>query len=97
MHRRIQAALLRKVTDLGGGIERMLVAEDAARSARRVDDSEQDPEDRRLARAIGSEQSVDRPCRHREADAVDRARLVEILDEVDRFDGIGLMLSLSKH
>jgi len=54
-----------------------------------------------LARAIGPEQAVDRAGRNREADSIDRARIAEILDEIDRFDREltinSFVLSLSKH
>ena len=86
VHRRIEAALLGQVADLRRRLERPVAAEHAARAARRIDDPEQHPQRRRLARAVGAEQAVDGAGRHREADAVDRARVVEILDEIDRFD-----------
>ena len=77
------------------------MAEHAARAARRVDDAEQHPQGRRLARAIGAEQAVDGAGGDVEADAVDRASLVEILDEIARFDReafVGrVMQGLSKH
>ena len=47
----------------------------------------QHPQCGRLAGAIGAEQAVDGPVRHCEVDAVDGARVAEILDEVDCFDG----------
>ena len=87
VHRRIEAALLGQIADLRRRLERAVVAEHAARSARRVDDPEQHPQGGRLAGAVGAEQAVDRAGRNGEADAVDRARLVEILDQVDGFDG----------
>ena len=86
VHRRIEAALLGQIADLRRGIERALAAEHAARSARRVDDPEQHPQGRRLARAVGAEQAVDRAGGDGEADPVDRAGLAEILDEIDGFD-----------
>ena len=86
MHRRIEPALLGQIADLGRGLERALAAEHAARAARRVDDPEQHAQGRRLARAVGAEQAVDRAGRDGEADAVDRAGLAEILDEIARFD-----------
>ena len=89
MHRRIKAALLGQITDLGSGIERMLVAEDPPRSARRIDDPEQHPQaSSSCPRHWGQAGRRLSPRMHGEADAVDRARLVEILDEVDRFDRI---------
>ena len=100
VHRRIEAALLGQIADLRRGIERPLVAEHAARAARRVDDPEQHPQRRRLARAVGPEQAVDAARRDREADPVDRAGLAEILDQIDGFDGEVLdsfVLSLPKH
>ena len=62
VHRRIEAALLGQIADLRRRIERALVAEHAARSARRVDDPEQHAQGRGLAGAVGAEQAVDR-CR----------------------------------
>ena len=77
------------------------MAEHAAAARRRVDDPEQHAQRGRLAGAIGAEHAVDDAGRHREADAVDRAVVAEILDQVDGFDGDILdrpfVLSLSKH
>ena len=99
VHRRIEAALLGQIADLLGGIERALVAEHAARAARRVDDPQQHAQDGGLARAIGSEQAVNAPGRDGEADTVDRAGVAEVLDQVDGFDGDVLadVLGLAKH
>ena len=83
MHRRIEAALLGQIADLAARIERPLAAEHAPAAARRIDDPEQHPQRRRLARAVGAEQAVDGAGGDGEADAVDRAGLAEILDEID--------------
>ena len=63
------------------------MAEHPSAAARRVDDAEQDAKGRRLASAIGAEQAEDRAGGHGEADAVDGARLAEILDQIDGLDG----------
>jgi hypothetical protein len=77
------------------------VSEDLPRAARRIDDSEEDPKRGRLARTVRAKQAVDRSRWHREAHPVDRARVAEFLDEIDRFDGEAILslfvLSLSKH
>ena len=54
---------------------------------------------RRLARTVGPEQAVNAADRHREAHAVDRPGLAEVLDQVDGFDRDVLadVLGLSKH
>jgi hypothetical protein len=86
MHRRVEAAFLGQIADLRGRIERPVAAEEAADAARRVDDAEQDPKRRGLACAVGTEQAVDAPGGHREADPVDRPGFAELLDELDGFD-----------
>ena len=86
VHRGIEAALLGQIADLRRGLERTVAAEDEARAARRVDDAEQHPKGRGLARAVGPEQAEDRAGGHGKADAIDGAGLAEILDEVDGFD-----------
>jgi hypothetical protein len=100
-HGGIKAALFGQVTDLRRCLEWLIAAEDEALSAGWVDDAEQHPERRCLARAVGSQEPVDRAGRNLEADSIDRASFPEILDQVgcldcDRFAG-SFVLSLSKH
>ena len=101
VHRRVEAALLRQIANPGRGIERPFVAQHAARSARRIDDPEQDSQYGRLARSVGPEEAVNGAGGHREANAIDRTRGAEILDEIDRFDGQTaghhIIIGLSKH
>ena len=46
-------------------------AEDLGRAFRRLDQARQEPEERRLARAVGAEQGDDPPPRHLEREAVE--------------------------
>ena len=97
MHGRIEAAFLGEVSDLGSRLERALAAEHQPRPAGRVDDAEKHSEGGRLACAVGTEEAEDRAGGNAKADAIHRARLAEILDEVDRFDRVHSGGGLSKH
>ena len=69
---------------------RLESSEDFVRSFarfRRIDYPEQHAQDRGLAGTVGTEQAVDRARRDGQADAVDGAGFVEVLDEVDGLDG----------
>ena len=57
------------------------VAEDAAAARRGLDETEQHPDRRGLARPVGAEEAVDRPTRHRERDPVDGDLVAEALRE----------------
>ena len=85
-HRRIQAALLGQVADQARDIVRAVMAEDAANTLVRVDNAQQHSQGRRLARAVGAENTVDRAFGHREVHAVHCQRIVEALDEAFCFD-----------
>jgi hypothetical protein len=86
VHSRVQPALLRQIADLRRRLDRPLAPEDPARAARRVDDAEEYAQRRRLAGTVGAEEAVNRSGGNREADAVDRPRIAEILDQVLGFD-----------
>ena len=87
------------------------VAEDAAAARRGLDETEQHPDRRGLARPVGAEEAVDRPTRHRERDPVDGDLVAEALREAhghhrrlgitpgggDRSSGRGLTAPPARH
>ena len=63
-----------------------VVPRDARRAARRDGQGGHHPDGRRLAGAVGPEQSEDRPLGHLEADVVDGGEVAEALDQADGLD-----------
>ena len=86
LHRRVEPALFRKIADQPADIVRAVVPEHPAHALVGVDNAEQHPERRGLARTIGAEDAVDRPLWHADVHPVDRARAVKALDQPARLD-----------
>jgi hypothetical protein len=80
-HVGIEPALLGKIADPVAGVARRVMAEQHALALVRLDDPEQHPQSRRLARAIGPEHAIDQPLGHCDADTVHCAPVAEALDE----------------
>ncbi len=85
-HRRIEPALLGQVADQPRDVVRIVAAEHAAHALVRVDDPQQHAQRRRLARAIGAENAVDRAFGHGQVDPVDRGGALEPLDQAAGLD-----------
>ena len=86
-HRRVKATLLGQIADLPRNFERPVVAEQASRPRRRVDDSQQHSDGGGLAGSVRAEDAGDAALRHGKADVIDRPLAVEILGQVPRFGG----------
>jgi epoxyqueuosine reductase QueG len=86
-HRRIESALFREVTHLARRLERTLAAKQAAASRRGVDDPQHHSDRGGLSGAVRTEDPADAAVGDGQADPVDRALSVEILDQVPRFSG----------
>src|SRR3546814_9931713 len=71
LHRRIEPAFLGQVADAVARLARAAAAEQFALAVVGLDDPEQHPERRRLARAVGAQHAVDHPLRHRDVDPID--------------------------
>ena len=86
LHRGVQAALFGQIADPAGDFVRALVPEDAPHAFVGIDDAEQHPQRGRLARAVRTQNAVDRAFGDGYVDPVHRQRPVEPLDETARLD-----------
>src|SRR6185369_13752519 len=86
-HGWVETALLGKVADLMGDLERTVMAKQAAMAGAWIDDAEHHPKAGGLARAVGAENAGNAAFGNGEGDPVDRPLAVEILDEVAGLGG----------
>ncbi len=86
LHRGIEPALLGKVADGVGDIVGALGPKDTAVALVGVDDAEQHAQRRRLSRAVGAEDAVDRALANGEVDPIDSGEAIEAFDQTARFD-----------
>src|SRR5262245_61647434 len=90
------AVEVRRLDEAGDAVERVwdlglrIAVEEARAACVRANQSEQDPQCRRFARAVRSEKPVDLTCANCEIDPVDRGEIAVPLDESTRFDGIAV-------
>jgi len=89
LHRRIEPALLGQIADGMRHVVRAIRAEHAAIALVGIDNAQQHAQCRRLARAVGAENAVNRAFGDGEVDAVDSREAVETLDEPACLDGQG--------
>src|SRR3546814_18721673 len=82
LYDRTGPAFLGQVADAVARLARAAAAEQFALAVVGLDDPEQHPERRRLARAVGAQHAVDPPLRHRDVDPTDHAPPAEFLAEL---------------
>ena len=92
-HRRIEPAFFGQVADQPADIMRAVMPEHAAHAFIGVNNAEQHPQGRGLARAVRAENAVDRAFGNGNIHPVDRARAVKAFDQPPRFDGQGARVS----
>jgi hypothetical protein len=83
----VEAGLLDDRADAGERGGAVVVAEQLDRPARRMREPEQQPDQRRLARAVGAEEAERLAARNREVDLLEGDAVAEALPEAGGVDG----------